>query len=83
LKTKVTKCYKDPKTGRWKVDRAYQRKRSREWRQRFYAVGLTYKKIGGKWGWTKKQPKPLRTRIHSSDPTEIERIKRKILEARK
>jgi hypothetical protein len=77
------KCYKDPKTGKWKIDREYQRKRSKEWRQRFYALGYTYKRIDGHWGWQKKKPRLMRARIHSTDPAEIERIRRKIMEMRK
>lgn len=77
------KFYKDPRTGKWKIDREYRRKITREWRQRWYAQGYTYKKINGHWGWVKRNPRQIRARIHSNDPKEIERIKRKIMEASK
>jgi hypothetical protein len=81
LKRKNTTCYKDPKTGKWKIYPEYQKKRSREWRQRFYALGYTYKRVRGRWGWTKKKSRMTRAKIHSSDPEEIEGVRRKILEA--
>ena len=83
MKKKLTKCYKDPKTGKWKIDREYQRKRSTEWRQKWYALGYTYKKMDGHWGWVKRKPRPIRARIHSSNPKEIKWIKKKIQEASK
>jgi hypothetical protein len=62
--------------------REWQRRRSKEWRGRFYAQGYTYRKIDGHWGWVKKKPRQIRARVHSNDPKEIERLKRRIMEAR-
>ena len=45
-------------------------------------MGYTYKKVDGHWGWAKKVGnKPAR--IHSGDQREIERLRRRIMEARK
>jgi hypothetical protein len=75
------------KKPRPKAVRDWQRKRTREWRQGFYALGYTYKKISGHWGWIKKKPRPVRlatrVRIHSDNPKEIEELRRKIREASK
>jgi len=64
--------------------REWQRKRSRDWRQKWYALGYTYKRIDGHWGWVKRKSQlGQRARIHSNDPGEIERIRKKIREASK
>jgi len=74
------------KPSRPETVRRWQRKRTREWRQLWYAQGYTYKKIDGHWGWIKKGPRPVipvRARIHSNDHEEIERVRREIMEAKK
>lgn len=71
------------KKTRPKAVRDWQRKRTKEWRDRWYAQGYTYKKINGHWGWVKKRPRRIRARIHSTDVKEIERLKKKIMEAAK
>jgi len=65
--------------------RRWQRSRTRQWRQLWYAQGYTYKKVDGHWGWVKKgsRPRPIRARIHSNNPGEIEELRRRIMEARK
>lgn len=65
--------------------REWQRKRTQEWRERYLALGLTYRKVNGHWGWAPR--KRVRAsggaRIHISNPAEIERIRKKIAEAMK
>jgi hypothetical protein len=72
---------KRKKQLRPKTVRDWQRKRTVEWRRRYYAQGYTYKKLDGHWGWIKRKRGP--SRIHSNDPKEIEMLRRKIMEARK
>ena len=72
------------KAFRPKAVREWQRKRTREWREKWYAEGYTYKKINGHWGWVKKKSHlGQRARIHSKDRKEIERIRKKIQRAAK
>lgn len=76
---------KQKKPRRSETIRRWQRKRTREWRQLWYAQGYAYKKVDGHWGWIKKGPRPVRpikARIHSKDRAEIERLRRRIMEAR-
>lgn len=66
--------------------RQLRREKIREWRKLWYAQGYMYKRIDGHWGWIKRGPRPVipvRARIHSNDPKEIEEIRRKIMEAKK
>lgn len=81
MKRKNQTCYKDPKTGKWKINPEYNRRKGREWRRKWYALGYTYKRLGRHWGWVKKKPRPVRARIHSNNPKEIAMVKRKIIEA--
>lgn len=65
------------KRFRPKEIRDWQRARTKDWRERYYALGLTYKKVDGHWGWA---PRKGRTpaRIHLSNSGEIEEIRKKI-----
>ena len=62
-----------------KEERDLQKTRTKNWRQRYYALGLTYKKVDGHWGWApRKRPRHVDARIHGLSPEEIEDIRRKI-----
>lgn len=49
-----------------KAIRERQRKRTAEWRKRYYAKGLTYVKKGGHWGWAKRKGRKP-SRIHPEE----------------
>lgn len=70
---------KKAKSARPKAVRDWQKKRTQEWRRKWYAQGYTYKKINGHWGWVKKKSRiGQRARVHSNDPQEIERLRKKL-----
>jgi hypothetical protein len=54
-----------------------QKARTNEWRERYYALGLTYKKVDGQWGWAPKKGQAP-AKIHGLSPDQIEEIRRKI-----
>jgi hypothetical protein len=72
------------KIFRPKKTRDWQKTRTKNWRERYYALGLTYKKVNGFWGWApRKGPRHGPARLHLSNPSEIEKIRKKIQQAKK